>query len=501
MFYVQYRGYVDISFWEYLLAFGYVFVLYLYFARKKNVEIKKHPEYAYFLWGLYAKIFGGVVFSLIYFYYYKGGDTISYFYSAVSMSKLAKLDILDYLTVLFGENSEANRNYFNIETGWPFGYMYYDTRTYMVIRFISILALITFDSYLVTTVILASLSYIGVWKAYRTFVSYFPELQNKFAIAFLFMPSLLFWGSSILKDTFTLTFVCLWVSAADELFYKNRQRLSNVILLAISGVMIIIIKPYIFMVLFPISVMWLLYFPVIRVKSGLIKFVLLPALLVFMAVGTVVVLQQLEESLDKFSLDRAIKTIEVTQSDMKRSEQYGNNYFDIGEFDGTWTGVIAKFPQATMAGLFRPFLWEARSVVMALSGLENFWVLMMAVYTLFSVGPLFMFRSIGAIPILLFCFLFAIIFAFMVGITTPNFGALVRFKIPLVPFFISMLYILRYLKIRKLERERNGGQFDIGLYRLGSAPLLSAQGLAVGKGGKLVRVDAAGDGRKDRKRR
>lgn len=500
MFYVQYQGYVDISYWEYLMALGYLFFLYLYFARQKNVEIKQHPEYAYFLWGLYAKILGGVAFSLIYFYYYKGGDTISYFYSAVSMSKLAKIDFLDYLTVLFGDNSVENRRFFTPETGWPFGYMYFDTRTYMVVRVISVLALFTFDSYLVCTVVLASLSYIGVWKAFRTFVSYFPELQGKFAIAFLFMPSLIFWGSAILKDTFTLAFVCLWVSAADELFYKKRSRLPNGIALLVSGLAIITIKPYIFMVLFPLTLVWLLYFPVVRVKSTLVKFVLLPAMFITLVVGTVVVLQQLEDKLDKFSLDKAIHTIEVTQNDMKRSEQYGANYFDVGEFDGTWTGLLTKFPVATTAGLFRPFIWEARSVVMALSGLENLWVLLLAFFTVLKLGPFFLFRSVGAIPIVLLCFLFALMFAFMVGITTPNFGALVRFKIPLVPFFISMLYVLRYLREKALDRERRGLQFDVNEYQLGSGPILAAQGLMMGKNGKLVRRDGDRGPRSSRSR-
>jgi hypothetical protein len=37
---------------------------------------------------------------------------------------------------------------------------------------------------------------------------------------------------------------------------------------------------------------------------------------------------------------------------------------------------------------------------------------------------------------------FSIFFAFALGITTANFGALVRYKIPSVPFFLSMLFIL-----------------------------------------------------------
>src|SRR6188508_2146324 len=100
----EYFGNVSIAYWEYSLMLFYLFGMYLYFARQKNRRVQLEPEYKYFLWGLYAKVIGGIFFSLIYFYYYKGGDTISYFYSAQPISKLAKVDISGCFSVLFGEN-------------------------------------------------------------------------------------------------------------------------------------------------------------------------------------------------------------------------------------------------------------------------------------------------------------------------------------------------------------------------------------------------------------
>jgi hypothetical protein len=40
-------------------------------------------------------------------------------------------------------------------------------------------------------------------------------------------------------------------------------------------------------------------------------------------------------------------------------------------------------------------------------------------------------------------FVFSLIFAASVGITSANFGTLVRYKIPLIPFYLSGLYILQ----------------------------------------------------------
>ena len=46
------------------------------------------------------------------------------------------------------------------------------------------------------------------------------------------------------------------------------------------------------------------------------------------------------------------------------------------------------------------------------------------------------------ITLLLFSFVFAIFFAFGVGLSTSNFGALVRYKIPCIPFYLSSLWLV-----------------------------------------------------------
>lgn len=50
----------------------------------------------------------------------------------------------------------------------------------------------------------------------------------------------------------------------------------------------------------------------------------------------------------------------------------------------------------------------------------------------------------------MFCFFFSIVFALFVGSTTLNFGTLVRYKIPCMPFYIiALILILEISKKRK----------------------------------------------------
>ena len=465
---IYYHGNVSIAYWEYVLSLLYILFFYLYFARKKQMRVKTAPEYRYYMWGLMAKLLGGLVFSLIYFYYYEGGDTTAYFYSGVAMRNLALVDPMEYFSQLFGDNSLRAWSVYTLETAKPYQYVFFDDRTFAVLQVTSILALLTFKSYLISTLMIASLSYFGVWACFRTFVSYFPQLTSKLVIAFLFMPSSIFWGSSILKDTFTFSAVCWWVHAVDEVFFKRRSTYGKGMVIVISGFVMVMIKPYIFMVLFPATLLWLFYFRLVRLRNVLVKFVLVPIATVGLVALSFFVLNRMGEQFDKFALDEALATIQVTQGDLSKVESYGSNSFDVGEFDGTWWGVLSKFPVATNAALFRPYIWEAESLVMAMSGLENLWVLVLAVLALVRAGPLFFFRSIGGMPLLLMSMTFALLFAFIVGVTTPNFGALVRFKIPMVPFFISSLYIIVYLAKLKRARENRGLYFDMKNYRMGT---------------------------------
>lgn len=466
--YVFYHGDVDIEPWEWLLSVLIVGGLYVLLARRKNRLIAQAPEFKYYLSGFLAKVLGGMAFSLIYFYYYQGGDTTAYYYSALAMRNLAFSDTLEYIRQMLGDNSMKAWSAYTMQTAKPFQYVFLEDRTFAVLRFTSLLVIFSFKSYLVTTILTAVLSYLGVWAGYRTFVSYFPDMAGKLAIGFLFMPSAVFWGSSILKDTYTFSAVCLWAHCVDEIFFKRRNYGSRVLLLLLSAWIMVLIKPYIFMALLPCTLAWISYFRVVAIRSMLVKFVVLPLAVAIAISGTLFILNRLSGALDKFALGSALETIETTQRDMSDERQYGSNRFDLGKFDGTWTGLLGKFPIATNAALFRPYLWEARSVVMLLSGLENAMVLLLTVWCLLRAGPFFTLRVVTGIPIVLMSVTFALVFAFVVGVTTPNFGALVRFKIPLVPFYMSSVFIVLHMaRIRRYTRRRNM-RFVLSAFHMGT---------------------------------
>ena len=85
---------------------------------------------------------------------------------------------------------------------------------------------------------------------------------------------------------------------------------------------------------------------------------------------------------------------------------------------------------------------------MVISVVENIILLFFTAVLLLRLSPFKFFKEIFTDPFLVFAFIFSIFFAFGVGIASTNFGALVRYKIPLIPFLLLHILIYATNKIK-----------------------------------------------------
>lgn len=104
--------------------------------------------------------------------------------------------------------------------------------------------------------------------------------------------------------------------------------------------------------------------------------------------------------------------------------------------------MVRMAPAAINATLFRPYLWESKKLSTLLSSLESLALMALAFYTIFKAGVFRFIKSLLTEPGVQFCLLFSLLFALFVGATTLNFGTLVRYKIPCMPFFIIALFLV-----------------------------------------------------------
>jgi hypothetical protein len=99
--------------------------------------------------------------------------------------------------------------------------------------------------------------------------------------------------------------------------------------------------------------------------------------------------------------------------------------------------ILKASPTALVNALFRPFPWNIRSPFMLLSGVENLILLVLIVLCISH------FQS-GAIsnPIFWVAISFSFIILVLTGLVTPVVGAIVRYKVPALPFLVCALLAL-----------------------------------------------------------
>jgi hypothetical protein len=436
----------NISVLDFILTPIYIIVLMIFARNVTEKNIATNPAYKYYQNGLYFKFFGAFGLCMIYLFYYKDqGDTTNYMYDASILLNIASRDFNSFTDILFNGLTAKSYSVFNMNTGFP-AYFWNKKIEWVVTRFTTPFALAGLKLYIPTSIVLAYVSYLGNWRLYLVFVDTFPKIYEKLAIPLLFIPSCVFWGAGILKDTYTYSAMGWFVYGFYFAFIKRQNYGRNILSIILASWIIISIKPYIFIALLPGALIWLNFDRLKNIKSTFVRVLVTPLLFVVLGGGGVFIMSQLGTKLDKYSsVDKALETAVVTQKDLKRAEYLGAS-FDIGEFEPTLAGISSKIPVAIMAGLFRPYIWEARNPVMLLSGLENLIFLGLTFRLLFSLGPFGFFKRVGSSPLLIFSLIFSLFFAFSVGLTTSNFGSLVRYKIPCEPFYLGMLFTLMYLK-------------------------------------------------------
>jgi len=413
----------------YLVAFG---------IRSKVTNLYTKP---YFIPAITLKFIGAIGLGLIYQFYYGGGDTFNY-YSAVKG-----------IGVAFSSSTSAgikllltSGGTYDPETA-PFtpNILWYQTggSEYLLIRIAAIIGLFCFNNYTVISLFFACISFSGLWAMYITFVKYRPQLYKQLAWTVFYMPSVFFWGSGLLKDT-----LCL--GALGWLFYalhrgaiERRNLVRCVIIGVASTYLLAALKVYILLCFLPMSLLWVFNENSSRIRSATVRILAKPILFAVGGAIAVAAISNLTKGDDHYALDKIGERSKINSDYLYRVsvEQNGSGY-NLGAQDGTIGGMVKLAPMAIVTSLFRPFLWEARNPVMLLSALEAIFFLLFTLRILYRTGVIATIRLISSNSILTLCFVFALIFSASVAITSSNFGTLVRYKIPMMPFYLAGLYIL-----------------------------------------------------------
>ncbi|MDB4534295.1 hypothetical protein N9242_05425 [Vicingaceae bacterium] len=445
-----------LSFWDFILTPMYMLIIYLIAYQIKAKQIIKHPEYKYFVKGLTFKIFGGIAFALVYVFWYNGGDTHTYFLDSIVIVKMLFHKPLIAFSILANNLSMENYAHFDYTTLWPHLYVWRDPNTFTVVRYSVILTLLGANTYIPSTILVSCLSYLGVWKLFQLFNKLYSTHTKYLAIAILFMPSFVFWGSGIMKDTYIIGATCWITYNFYQIFISNKKISINIFLFIINFIIILNIKPYVMGCLIPSMLLWLNQAYIQKIKSTFFKSIVFPFIILTIGFSGSYIFSEVSKSMgDYSSVDNVIDKARVTQQDLLRESQYGSNSYDLGEINGSTLGILRIAPLAIFTTLYRPFVTEIGNPLMALSALENLSLLIFTLIIILKTSPVRMLNILRQNPILQYSLIFSIMLAFGVGLATANFGALVRYKIPLVPFYFSTLFLIYQISEKEKIRRKS----------------------------------------------
>lgn len=432
----------DMGFLDVFLGALYILVAYFWafnVVSKNNTFLYKR----YYLRGISYKIGGALFFAGIYVFYYKGGDSIAFFGTIKAVYNLFYLEpslTFDFLTDPF-ENYPSAARY---EAGsYGVQYLTRGIPSLTIIRIGFFLDLLCFNSYWALCVLFAVISYQFTWRFFVLLCDIYPRLHKEFALAVLFIPSVLFWGSGLAKDTVMFGSVLFFVYCTYKALILRKRVLYYITLLLITALLISFIRAFVLFTLIPCSLLMLTVHYRTSIQNSVARFVIGPALIVMGLAASYFIVIGIGSSTEAYNLESLEQ--KATGYRTWHTTQGGATYSLGGDPDDVSMGnLIRQAPLAITYSLFGPFLWQVSNPVMLLSAVESMFLLYLMLRLLLTSKLWRIYETVISEPLVAFALPFVIIMAIAIGLTSFNFGALVRYRIPILPFFLIMLVIINY---------------------------------------------------------
>ncbi|NQY66220.1 MAG: hypothetical protein HRT72_00625 [Flavobacteriales bacterium] len=391
-----------------------------------------------------AKVLFGVLMSLIYTYHYTDrstADIYKYFDDAKVMYSAVFTNPQAFLSMLTGIGNDAPQfhEYYDKMNHWFREYessLYNDNHT--LIRFNAIVYFASFGYYNVHTVFMCFCSLIGSMAIYKTFSSYLNNSSTGLMIAIFLIPSVIFWNSGVLKEGLLFLGLGLMVLSTNKLL-NDKIHTRSISLLLFSLLLMAHLKYYILIAIIPslFAYCW-----VYKSNSNiLLKYSISFVVIITLGLNAHHILPNynIVDLLIRKQLD-FVGLVEHQNSGSK---------IDLGNIPPTLMGLISNIPQALKNTLIWSNDFTIRSPFVLLAIIENF-----AIIGLIGICVVFRkpWKNVN-LNLFLFCILFSLTLYTLIGLVTPVMGAIMRYKIPGLPFLIiSMLLLLDKEKlIRKFS--------------------------------------------------
>tara|TARA_R110002072_G_scaffold239338_5_gene397321 strand:+ start:779 stop:2068 length:1290 start_codon:yes stop_codon:yes gene_type:complete len=372
---------------------------------------------------LIAKVLAGLFFWWIYTHYYtdrSSADLYKYFDDAQALMVHSEGNNELRLQLFLPEN-ERSADYQNLiekSLHWDRGNETYlnDNRTIIRIHFL--ILYLSNGFFLLHNLIFCLFAFLGGIALLHFFMR-FTTLPKLLLFGFVFfLPSMLLFSSAALKESwllFCLGFFLFFLGKA-----MQEKKLSHWSLSILFALLMIGVKPYILIALIPGILLFILNYnypkKIASTFLGIHAIILVATLLAFPDFITILSEKQAE------FIQLAV-------------ENNANSYFPIQEFETTKEAFFA-LPEAMYNVWIRPIFSFFENPFAMLAAIENLVLLLMLPLSIIY----FRKPTKQALPLVLSALSFVIILSCLIGLCVPVIGAIVRYKMPIYPFFIVVLF-------------------------------------------------------------
>lgn len=426
----------------------------LWVIRLRNLD---QEHYKYFYPALLFKLGFGLLFAFTYTTILaEGGDTLAYWEGAVDLNHLFWDNPASYFAEMMQRPSADTITVnFNQRTGYPPSWIYKEPESFFISKIISLFTFFTFNSYMALTLICSTIAGLCSWKLYELVKDFSFCKHWVLLAATLFIPTVAFWCSGISKDTFILAAFNLLIFYTFSILKKGKTlSLSGIIMIFLSAFVLFKIRD--FMLIAIAAPLAFVLFIRIAKKLSNSPVLLWSTRILSTLVLMVVVLAYLQTTNESSNLANVyLEEVAVIQQDFKQNKLYTGYRYDLGITEYTPWGMIKAAPMSIITAFYRPFIWEANSAFLFVSGLEGLLLIALTIGFFFRSGNIWKhFAFIRTQEFLVFAILFSLLLGFFVGFTSGLFNVLVRFK---APFMAMIIIFFAARQPKKVENEAING--------------------------------------------
>lgn len=405
---------------------------------------KERIGYNYFFPHFIWKVIITYTFVYIYTNVY-GGDTTAYFAGAQALKKLALENPSAYLTELFSRPAETIPRHYNHTTGYPPIWIYREANSWFVCKIASVLAFFSFNSFLCMNLLFSFISSGIVWRFFR-FLAENTVFNIKYlAIAVLFMPTVGFWCTGLMKDTIVFCSILILLQLILKVMFNRKIRFLQLFGILLCSYVLASTRAFVLISIFIPAVLYLIFH--LNNQAGFVIKFLTRTFGIVLCLTGIVLFSRFSNVFGEYSAENIVKTAEVTYNDFQKNQSYTGKRYDLGITEFTFGEMVKATPLAIITAIYRPFIWEAQGALMILNGLEG---LLLLYFTL----KLFRRRKnktpeeqraptkeeIQTDQVVFMAIIFCLIIGFFVGFTSALFGVLVRMKAPIIPFVLLIVF-------------------------------------------------------------